>query len=350
MPRLSEVSVRPGKSRLRSCTPCGSRNRSSVRRAVSSAESAVSTAQGALFRLKSGSPAAYSVRSTAAKSSTKRSNAGTSAAGTATFASQARQITLSNWPPRSPARRRPGTASRAMYSTRPIRWFALARPLSISTPEWPPSSPAIESLMPRSPSSGRETAGSTQSSRSPPAQQTVNTPSSSESMLSSSLPLRSEQSSPAAPSMPTSSSTVNTASSGSPSVRSRIGSRAMSSGQPSAFAQTMSRWPCRMTGAACSQPGEASFQMTTLLSASCRQRSPCSLAKRTHRSLTCFVLPLPCGTELRYSKYEKTSFGSRFDNTPMLCPVLSVDTLFYHMRGALSIRRRRVLFFARHLE
>ena len=107
---------------------------------------------------------------------------------------------------------------------------------------------------------------------------------------------------------------------------------------------------CRMTGAACSQPGEASFQMTTLLSASCRQRRPRSLAKRTHRSLTCFVLPLPCGTELRYSKYEKTSFGSRFDNTPMLCPVLSVDTLFYHMRGALSIRRRRMLFFARHLE
>ena len=209
-----------------------------------------------------------------------------------------------------------------MYSTRPIRWFALARPLSISTPEWPPSSPVIESIKPRSPSSGREAAGSTQSRRSPPAQQTVNTPSSSESMLSSSLPLRSEQSSPAAPSMPTSSSTVNTASSGGcfrlssastasamatatpsspprlvpsaqtlcPSVRSRIGSRAMSSGQPSAFAQTMSRWPCRMTGAACSQPGEASFQMTTLFSASCRQRRPCSLANFTHRSLTCFVL------------------------------------------------------------
>ena len=53
-----------------------------------------------------------------------------------------------------------------------------------------------------------------QSIRIPPAQDTVNTPSCSESKFSRRRPFRSEQSSAAAPSMPTSSSTVNTASMG----------------------------------------------------------------------------------------------------------------------------------------
>ena len=65
-----------------------------------------------------------------------------------------------------------------------------------------------------SPSSGSFAAGRKQSARRPPAQDTVNTPSSSESRFSSRRPFRSEQSSATAPSMPVSSSTVMTASSG----------------------------------------------------------------------------------------------------------------------------------------
>ena len=142
--------------------------------------------------------------------------------------------------------------------------------------------------------------GRWQSARIPPAQETVNTPSISESRFSSFLPFRSEQSSAKAPSMPTSSSTVNTASIGgwasvsssrmakiiatamplspprevlsaqthSPSVIRSRPSVVMSLVQSSVLAQTMSIWPCRMMGAAFSYPAEASFQIMTLLQGS----------------------------------------------------------------------------------
>ena len=184
----------------------------------------------------------------------------------------------------------------------------------------------------------------------PPAQDTVNTPSSSESKFSSFLPFRSEQSSAKAPSMPTSSSTVNTASMGgctsvssdriarimatamqlsppsdvlsaqihSPSVIRSSPSRVMSLVQSSVLAHTMSMCPCRMIGSALSWPGDAGFQITTLLHGSCRYFSPSSLAKSTHRSLMIFVLPLPWGTEHSFSKYANTFSGFKPFKTAIL--------------------------------
>ena len=118
----------------------------------------------------------------------------------------------------------------------------------------------------------------------PPAQLAVNTPSASESRFSIRRPRSREKSSAAAPSIPISSSAVNTHSSGgcgsasssssassiaaaaplsaprvlpsaqtvSPSVASRGPSCRMSRSQPCSTSQTMSMWPCRMTGAALS--------------------------------------------------------------------------------------------------
>ena len=145
---------------------------------------------------------------------TKLVNSSSFPAGTATTASQRGQMTLSNWPPRRSAMRSAPTCSMAPYSARPMSWTALPRPLSISAPEWPPCRPDRLTEKQLSPPSACRAAGRKQSARRPPAQATVNTPSSSESRFSSRRPFRSEQSSAAAPSMPVSSSMVNTTSSG----------------------------------------------------------------------------------------------------------------------------------------
>ena len=147
----------------------------------------------------------------------------------------------------------------------------------------------------------------------PPAQLTSRKPSSSESMFSMMRDLRSDISIAAAPSMPISSSTVSTHSSGgcgmvsesrmasmyaaampsSPprvvpsavtipfSRRRRRPSFAKSMSHPASFSQTMSIWPCSMTGAAFSYPEVPCFRMITLLYSSCRTSSPRSFANCT---------------------------------------------------------------------
>ncbi len=89
----------------------------------------------------------------------------------------------------------------------------LARPLSISTPEWPPLRPVIF-IVAGIPDTPFLITGRCTVTEAPPAQLTSRYPSSSESILSIIRDLRGEQSSAAAPVIPTSSSTVNTASIG----------------------------------------------------------------------------------------------------------------------------------------
>ena len=159
-----------------------------------------------------------------------------------------------------------------------MRMLELARPLWISSPEWPPISPSTVRVK-VSPAKGSRFTGRVHTARVEPAQLTVSTFSSSESMLIMYFALRSEASSARAPIMPTSSSTVNRHSSGpwaissasriarpiatampsspprvvpraptsSPSTnRSRL-SVSMSLAQSGSFSQTMSIWPCSIT-------------------------------------------------------------------------------------------------------
>ena len=126
--------------------------------------------------------------------------------------------------------------------------------------------------------------GIVQDATQPPAQLTVKTPSCSESRLISRRPCKSDTSSAAAPSIPISSSVVKTTSSAgrgidglsriasaiataipssppsvvpsartkSPSMTSCGPSRSISIGFPAAFSQTISKWPCKITGSAAS--------------------------------------------------------------------------------------------------
>ena len=244
----------------------------------------------------SGSAAAYSCRSAASMSAIAACAAAASA--TAMTARLSRGMALSFRPPATETSRS-GVRAPTAYSTRPMRRFALPRPLSISAPEWPPSRPPTVTVS-AVPENGARVTGSVHTDTLPPAQLTVSTPSSSESRLSIVRPFSTEASSAAAPSMPVSSSTVMTTSSGgwgmspaariasamatampssppsvvprapivSPSTKRSSPSRAMSFVQSGAVSQTMSMCPCRMTGAAVSYPGVPGAKMMTLLCAS----------------------------------------------------------------------------------
>ena len=98
------------------------------------------------------------------------------------------------------------------WSTRPNAMQALARPLWISVPEWPPASPRTVTDR-AAPSQAARATGRAHRTMLPPAQLTVKTPSASESRFSSFRPRRGETSRAMAPSIPISSSVVRTTSS-----------------------------------------------------------------------------------------------------------------------------------------
>ena len=105
------------------------------------------------------------------------------------------------------------TSLNRLNNTLAIAQFAFKRPLMISTPECPPANPVILISMTDA-LTVSVSYGILQITDAPPAQLTVNTPSSSESMFINKRPLRSETSIVAAPSIPISSLTVKIASIG----------------------------------------------------------------------------------------------------------------------------------------
>ena len=134
------------------------------------------------------------------------------ASAAATTAEASRGMALSFRPPLTDTSRNAVSRPQAV-STRPSSMQALPRPLSISTPEGPPRRPPTVTVRNSAPKVSRQT-GRVHFVRLPPAQLTVNTPSTSESRFSIRRPRSMDTSSmPTAPSMPISSSTVNTASS-----------------------------------------------------------------------------------------------------------------------------------------
>ena len=139
-----EVCTRPGKSTFMAWTPWGMDSSVRSMPAVASGDSAPSSALLSQARAMPSSQPVYSFFNAAPDSWMKASNSPARSAGRATLAWFREQITLSNRPPRISASRRPGTRSRAPYSTRPITWLAEARPLWISPPEWPPRRPSRE--------------------------------------------------------------------------------------------------------------------------------------------------------------------------------------------------------------
>ena len=105
-----------------------------------------------------------------------------------------------------------GSASCSSNNSLPSKILALARPLSISEPEWPPTRPCTRSVI-AVPSADAQLIGKTAVAFTPPAQPARKWPSSSESRFRRYFAFRSVVSSAMAPSIPTSSSVVNTTSS-----------------------------------------------------------------------------------------------------------------------------------------
>ena len=166
-------------------------------------------APGSTVTVRPGSAARYSFFSDSVSSFTAACTA--SASADTSTASAAAGMALSLLPPAADTRRT-SAAPDAARSSRPSSRLALARPLSISTPECPPASPEIRRVI-VSPAKGSRTSGRRQDTRLPPAHPTVNTPSTSESIFSIVRPRSGDTSSAAAPSIPISSSVVSTASS-----------------------------------------------------------------------------------------------------------------------------------------
>ena len=105
-----------------------------------------------------------------------------------------------------------GSASCSSNNSLPSKMFALARPLSISEPECPPTRPWTGSVI-AVPSAEAQLIGRNDVAFTPPAQPARKCPSSSESRFKRYFAFRSAVSSAMAPSMPTSSSVVKTTSS-----------------------------------------------------------------------------------------------------------------------------------------
>ena len=195
------------------------------------------SADGAGFPLRTvsvrpGSETACSARNAASSPETRVCTAGSFAGSTARTARAEAGMALS-FRPLSAETMRSGTILPMAANARPSRMAALARPLSISVPEWPPVRPVSSSTTVGSEQTS-DARGSRTLARAPPAQLTVKMPSSSESMFRSRRAVSGETSRPAAPSMPISSSTVKTASMrGWRSVLSSIAASAIAIAMPS---------------------------------------------------------------------------------------------------------------------
>ena len=245
---------------------------------VSASMGSQQASPGSTVTVKPGSAARYSFFRSAVNRSTAARTAPPSAV--ARTASAAVGMALSLLPPWADTSRT-SAAPDAAFSSRPSTMSALARPLSISTPEWPPTRPSTR-IISVSPSKASRRNGKRQDTRLPPAQPTVNTPSTSESMFSMVRPCNGDTSSTAAPSIPISSSVVSTASSRgwgislsssaaramatampsslprvvprapttSPSTKRSSPSVSMFLAHPGSFSHTMSRWPCIITAGA----------------------------------------------------------------------------------------------------
>ena len=143
-PRFREVCTRPATSALIIWTPLGAQNRkAATRRVLSSSMGMRSLAAGSRDTRISGSAVLYSFCR-----ASPRAFAAVSAAAksfTATRATASRGMALSLAPPETAMSRR-SVAFMSSDSARPIRMLALARPLWISSPEWPPIRPSRVSL------------------------------------------------------------------------------------------------------------------------------------------------------------------------------------------------------------
>ena len=266
-------------SPLMACTPLGRQvSRHTARSVLVRSMGLPSQWEASARRNSSGSVVRCSRRRSA--SSSPRAARAAASSDTTIWARLSVGMALSLLPPAASPRRscvRADTARRQ----RPRRTLALARPRWISVPECPPVRPPTVTVS-TAPGKGSRFTGRMHSVRLPPAQLTVNTPSSSESRLMRVLPRRGDTSRAAAPSMPTSSSTVRTTSrrgwgmswassraramatampsspprvvpravTKSPSTSRSSPSRSRSLGQPGSFSHTMSRWPWRITGSA----------------------------------------------------------------------------------------------------
>ena len=213
MPRLSDVCTSPGMSMLIAATPFGARQRNAhTRRVECSVRALAAFPSGVSVRVMLGSATAYSARRMLCISESAACAFSKSASASASTASAWAGMAFA-FMPLTADTTRTGTRSNSSCKTRPSRTTALARPLSISAPECPPTRPEITRRYAFH-SHGSTSSPMSTSESAPPAQLTVRMPSSSESILRRRLPSSKLPSSAIAPSMPVSSSMVNTASSG----------------------------------------------------------------------------------------------------------------------------------------
>mmetsp|Transcript_1405 Transcript_1405/g.4623 ORF Transcript_1405/g.4623 Transcript_1405/m.4623 type:complete len:218 (-) Transcript_1405:644-1297(-) len=151
--RLLDVSARPGSAWLTLRTPCGKLTSTARTRSAASGvsggaplrQSAAPARSGRSSREPPCSRRPYSARNASALSAAAAHTAPSASGGTRRTAEASRGIALCLSPPSIATRPTPRAAPSACCAARAASCTALAWPLSMQIPEWPPSSPCTRS-------------------------------------------------------------------------------------------------------------------------------------------------------------------------------------------------------------